>query len=120
MHWWRPKTELPQDGKLIVFPKEKMGNIPALARCEFRKTEEGWSLRMPRLLRPPIDYSWTSGKPLITPGMLRNQLTMEQFDFQFGKRYNQQLETLSARLDADCRTPTSQTGPLGNLSTEMA
>jgi len=119
-HWYQPESDLPSDGKLIVFPKKPIGGIPAMAKCELSKSNEGWLLRMPRWFRPAIEHRWTDDTPTIESGLLRNKLQVQGTVFQFGKRFNKQLPKLASLLGAKVDGSASEQRPVGSLVGELA
>lgn len=119
-HWFRPDSSLPSDGKLIVFPKQSIANIPPMAKCELTRASDDWVLRMPRWFRPAIVHRWADDAPTIQTGLLRNKLHAQGIEFQFGKRFNKVLPDLARSLHAKLDGSTPEQRPAGSFVAELA
>ena len=118
-HWWKANPTVPAEGTTVVFPQEEFQGIPALSRCELSKSEQGWQLRVPRLLRSPLVKELTNANVTLKSGLLMSTLEIDEKPFRFGKRGHQQLAEIATRLAANYDGIESPEAT-GNLAMELA
>lgn len=118
--WWNRSSSPPPNDKLIVFPKDRIENIPPMAKCELSKSPDGWLLHMPRWFRKPAEHRWNSDSVQIEVGMLKNKLIVNGHEFHFGKRNVPAMQQLTSALGAHMLESKPAPNDVGNLSAEMA
>ncbi|MEZ6120264.1 MAG: hypothetical protein R3C28_27340 [Pirellulaceae bacterium] len=93
----------PQKSELIVFPKETVHRIPALAKCYLVKTDSGWRIECRRWLRPALIVEPTSDAAIVfAAGFLKNTIRIEpDHTFFFGRRYNRAFDELVAMFQGE-------------------
>ena len=85
--------------KLLVFPKQAIGSIPARAKCSFEKTDEGWKLMHHRMLRSALVES-LHGQAELDAGWWTNSIVFENGKkLTFGSRFNQNLNSVADELN---------------------
>jgi len=92
-------------GKIIVFPQQAVGSIPAKARCELARIEEEWVLKYARWFRPPIEMRFHNSQTL---RLKKNWLTTrfeldgeEEIVMNGSRRYHANLEQVARDLGAE-------------------
>ncbi len=108
--WWKRSvstksaaTTIPE--RLTVFPHDKMGSIPARARCQLvNRGESGWTLIWPRWLRPTVTEE-LSGLAELDRGWWTNAIVLDDGRrLTFGCRYDHELIELASAFSLQLGT----------------
>ena len=96
--------------ELIVFPTSNVGPFPARTRCLLQRTETGWTLTQPRLLRSGILLEVLSNdcRLELQQGYFTNCLKLSGVhaaELTFSRRYNSRLAELAEYIGAGYAAP---------------
>ncbi|APZ90732.1 hypothetical protein [Fuerstiella marisgermanici] len=111
--------------ELVVFPTSAVGPFPARARCFLLRTENGWSLTQPRLLRSSLLLDVTASDCCLElhQGYFTNSLKLtgvHSTELTFSRRYNSRLSELAEHIGAGYVVPETADLPgRATLKTEL-
>ncbi len=111
--------------ELVVFPTSPVGPFPARARCLLLRTEDGWSLIQPRLLRSSLLMEVMAQDCCLElhRGYFTNSLKLtgaHSTELTFSRRYNSRLSELAEFIGAGYVAPeTSDLPDRATLKTEL-
>lgn len=98
---WKDRG-VPSKSELVVFPTQSVGDIKQKSLCKLVANGDQWRLEKKNLLtRPAIVEIDSNSKTSIERGLIMNTLSVDENEFHFSRRYNDNLETLAKMLGAE-------------------